>query len=235
MRRAGWWSEFGLGLATLAAGLAGCGGSNPTPPAANPAGTPVSANTPAANPGTAPGPEAPYVEPANDPARQPPAAAAEALRQFLLAMVGRDEAGLRRLTLNHPELPVLWQGERPPDDYLADAHKEIAGIAFYRVLPGDTVLDLEGKEMLVKEGDIKAGWTMLTFDENPIPFFLQEDQGQWKVHAAPIITTRKIAAAEAQMDALENEGQPSLEQPGVQPAEQLGSRPGDTVPPGGLR
>lgn len=237
MRRLAWIS--GLAAVCLA-GLVGCGGGNPPEPVAGPTAPPAtgtpSPGAPAAGvPVAAASPmEEPYV-PAADPLRKPDANAAETLRHFLMAMVERNQAVLQQVTLNHPELPVLWQGEKPPADYLADARQEIAAITFYRVLPGDTVLGLDGKEMLIKETDIQSHQLLLTFDENPIPFFLEQQQGVWKVHAAPIIATRKIAAAEAALEAQENAtaGQPPS-QPGVQPAEQLGTRPGETaVPPGG--
>jgi len=165
-------------------------------------------------------------DPAPPAERTPEQAASDTLRKFLYAMVERDQATIESISLPHPELSLLWMGEKQDPDYLIDAKKEIDSIAFSKLLPGDNMVDLSGKPMVVKEGDVKANELMVTFNENPIPFFLEKTDGAWKVHPTPIIASRKAAIAEFEAQNAEAEkgspAQPPVQQPAVQTADQLG-------------
>lgn len=204
-------------LALLPVLAAGCGGT-PDAPQAN------------GNNGAATNPEAPVERVADAPPpveRTPEPAAADTLRKFLYAIVERDQATLQSISLPHPDLSLLWVGEKPEAEYLADAKKEIDSIAFSKLLPGDKMIDLSGAEMTIKATDVKEGQLLVTFNENPIPFFLEKQAGTWRIHPAPIIASRKAAIAEmqaAEVDAQKGTPeQPPVQQPAVQTADQLGS------------
>jgi hypothetical protein len=180
----------------------------------------------------------------NAPERQPTADAVATLKAFLLAMLQRDQKAIEQLTYEHPDRAILWHDTPPPAEILAEAKAQIDSIQFHKVTPGDQILGLDGKPLVVKEGDLKPNQIMLTFAENPIPFFLEQEAGAWRVHATPIITIKRSSLEDAQAEAAAQAllgpdtkplgpGGQTVQQPAVVPADNLGPPPGvSQLPPG---
>lgn len=227
-----WASVFGwtsLAVVPLVALAAGCGGP-PDAPAANGNHAPASATANGNDTTPTPEVEQPVVavpDPAPPSDRALDQAATDTLRKLLYSMVERDQKTIEAICLPHPELAMLWFGEKRDAEELALLKNEIDTIAFSKLLPGDTMIDLSGKPIEIKPGDVKENQLLVTFPSNPITFFLEKQEGVWKVHPTPIIASRKasIAADQAAESEAQNgpSAQPAVQQPGIQTADQLNS------------
>lgn len=114
-----------------------------------------------------------------------------AVRAFLLAVVESDENRIRQVTVPNPDLSILWQAKRPPPDVFESMRNYYRSVPLRCLKVGETVVYPRGKKVVLGERDINATRQQVTHPDNPIPFFVVQVDGQWKVDAWTVIAVRK--------------------------------------------
>lgn len=209
-----------LSLATCLLVAVGCSSSAPEPDQAA-SGQPNSPGQPAATEPVRTAAET--ATPGDNPRKPADPQAVAVLRQFMLAVFENDEAQLRAVSVDHPELNVLLSTEPAAPDAVREARDHVASIEFHSLAAGDKIF-LYGQPYVLEPGDIQPGELMLTFEGNEHPFFLQKQPTGWKVRPESVISVVKAARQAETPDAAApaTAGQ-NVPQPSVQSAEQLGS------------
>jgi hypothetical protein len=124
----------------------------------------------------------------------------DALRSFLMAMVERDEAALRVLTVPKPETDLAWllRGQAAPPEAVERLRTVFSELKIQRLKPGDQFKLARGQVGTVRPEEVGEDRAVVLSEGSPLPTRLQRIDGHWKVDAGPIIAGRKAAAAAQQ-------------------------------------
>lgn len=179
--------------------------------------------------GAAPSPDqAPAPEAA--PESLPQGTPEDAYRSFLLAMLTKDEKGLRALVLSNDEAPVsdddfawLLRGEDPPLLARAMMKTMIPRQTVERLAVGDLVVLPGGREIRVEPAEVSDTRAVVRGEGTPVPTRCWKVDDLWKVDARPVIAGRKAAdaarrRAEAQRKAAEKGADPGSQDDASGPA-----------------
>jgi len=118
----------------------------------------------------------------------------EVARRFFAAVLTRDKAAIERYILPEEHSDVLWQGPPVSEAARRAAHKQVDGMKFKRLQPGDTVTASNGKEYKVDERQVNAERVLLLPDGFRFPFALVKQPDGWKVKATTMIVARLEAS-----------------------------------------
>jgi hypothetical protein len=125
------------------------------------------------------------------------------LMEFLVALLGKDAETVKRTSVPHPELSILWETQdAAPPDVLAEIKAFLDG-QLIRLRVGDRVKLPSGRYLAVDEGAIDDNRVILlaTFPgEESVPFTLSKSQGVWRVDTTPLIAARKAVVAAKERD-----------------------------------
>jgi hypothetical protein len=154
-------------------------------------------------PDAKPQPPAERGAPKAKPGRKPKSAIAnatpeQALRTFMIAMVAKDEATLRAVTLPNDDLPWLFRGQAPPAGQLANVKNQFAKMPIRVLKPGDEITLPGNRKVTVQPQEVTADRAVLLPQGAPVPTRCRKVDGLWRVDAAPIIAGRKAAEAARQ-------------------------------------
>ena len=127
-----------------------------------------------------------------------PSSPEDSVRNFLLAMLERNEKELRKWSLPHKDWDILLAGNRPPQEALKQIKSAFKNIPIKRLKVGDRVALPGGRTMTVDESRVNENWRLLQLENDPLPWTLVNKEGEWKVDPSPIIAARKAAAAARQ-------------------------------------
>ena len=120
----------------------------------------------------------------------------EAFRTFLVAMMTRDEATLRAVTLPTDDFDWLLRGQALRADQVEQFKAEVAQQPIRSLKPGDEItLPGNRKVPRVLPEEVTAERAVLLPEGSPIPSRLRKVDGRWRVDATPIIAGRKAADA----------------------------------------
>ena len=116
-------------------------------------------------------------------------------RRFFIAFFTQDEESLKDLCLPHPELHVMWGGERLPPDYLEVVKRMIATSPAKIVKPGDMFM-IGGKvfEMQAYDATVYCPVNFEFWPVFPIPCHREREGDRWRIDAGAWIAARKGAA-----------------------------------------
>jgi hypothetical protein len=117
----------------------------------------------------------------------------EAFRTFLIAMVTKDEATLRSVTLPTDEFDWLLKGQALPADRIEDFKAQVARQPIRALKPGEVISLPGNRKMTVQPEEVTADRAVLLPEGAPLPNRLQKVDGRWRVDATPIIAGRKAA------------------------------------------
>lgn len=117
-----------------------------------------------------------------------------AAREFLLAMLSGDEAAVRRWSLPHAEIAMLWSSPAPPEA-IAQARQYAEQLSFTRLQVGDVIQLPGGKTLTLDETHVNENRAQLMAPDAPIPFILVRGEERWRVDPSPLIASRKTVAA----------------------------------------
>lgn len=119
----------------------------------------------------------------------------QALRIFFIAMILKDEATLRSVTLPTKDFDLLLKGERPPSDQLKEIKEQIAKQPIRELKAGDEITLPGNRKVKVKEEEVTADRAVLLPEGSPIPTRVRKVEKRWRVDATAIIAGRKAAEA----------------------------------------
>jgi len=117
----------------------------------------------------------------------------QTLRTFLAALIDRDEATLRAVTLPSDDLKWLLSGQIAPPNKVAEFKAKTVNEPILVLKPGDEVPLSGDRKFIVGPADVTADRAMLLPKAIPLPIRLQKVKGKWLVDAAPLIAGRKAA------------------------------------------
>jgi hypothetical protein len=118
----------------------------------------------------------------------------EVARRFFVAVLTRDKPAIERYILPEEHSELLWKGPIVSEAARRAAHKQVDGMQFKRLQPGDTVTAANGKEYKVDERQINAERVLLLPDGFRFPFALVKQPDGWKVKATTMIVARLEAS-----------------------------------------
>jgi hypothetical protein len=130
--------------------------------------------------------------------REVPAATPEqAWRTFLTAMIVKDAATLRAVTLPAParDFEVLLLGQGPPPDQVEAVKAQIAKQKIRVLKPGDEFTLPGGRKLKVQPEEVGDDRAVLLPEGAPLPTRVRKVENRWRVDASPIIAGRKAAEA----------------------------------------
>lgn len=121
-------------------------------------------------------------------------------RDLLRAILYCDKATVKKLTTPNPHRKILWDGERLPEDVLANQMRVIAGTTFRFLRPGEQLTLPGDRTVEITENDVNPKSQILLpnfgMREQPVLFIVTlEDSGRWKIDPEPLIATRLFAEA----------------------------------------
>jgi len=119
----------------------------------------------------------------------------QALRTFLIAMLLKDEATLRAVTLPTADFDWLLRGEDVPVDQLEEIKTQVAKQSIRALKPGDEISLPNGRKATVQPASVTADDAILLTEGFPLPHSLRRIDGRWRVEAGPVIAARKAAEA----------------------------------------
>ncbi len=122
----------------------------------------------------------------------------EALRTFMVAAVAHDEATLREVTLEDPELVWLLRGQPAPAAAVERMRGLAADMRIKRLKPGDQFKMPQGRVAVIGPDEVTEDRAVVVPEGAPVPVRLERINGHWKVDASPAIAARKAAAAAQQ-------------------------------------
>lgn len=119
----------------------------------------------------------------------------EALRSFFAAMLNGDIDSLKTFSIEHEDVGVLVEGERPPKDQLAAALEMFAKTPINSLSVGESFSVGGGSPITVTKSMVSENRKLLTMAGNPAPFPVHKTGEFWKVDPSTIIAARKTAAS----------------------------------------
>ena len=112
------------------------------------------------------------------------------LKEFLMAVVVADLARIDAVSLPHPDVDVLAQGQPVPAKAEGEQRTQLDATHFVRLKRGDKVTLPGGQQLVMDESHVNENRVQLTFTGNPVPFILVREDGQWKVEPDTLIAAR---------------------------------------------
>lgn len=119
----------------------------------------------------------------------------QALRTFFIAMMTKDEATLRAVTLPTEDFDWLLRGQALPADKIEDVKAQLARQTIRTLKPGDDITLPGNRRVKVMPEEVTADRAVLLPQGAPVPSRLRKTDGRWRVDASPIIAGRKAAEA----------------------------------------
>jgi len=116
------------------------------------------------------------------------------LREFLAALVAKDQEKIERLIMPDPNAAILWRGEKPSDKNLRAAQSYFRSVVFQRRKAGEVISLQNGRKLTLAAVHVNKNRTVLTSPGFPTPYTLIRRRGQWRVDAAPLIEANMAAA-----------------------------------------
>ncbi len=120
------------------------------------------------------------------------------LKQFFIAMLAGDKAGIQQVAIPNDRLDVLISTNQLTPQQIDSMKAQFASMPISRLSVGETVRLPNGKSINYDSSMINDNRQHLTMPGNPLPFDLVKTDGTWKVNAAPIIAARLAAQAAQQ-------------------------------------
>lgn len=120
-----------------------------------------------------------------------------AYRTFILAMMKKDEATLRSVTLPTETEDFAWllRGESPPPEALEEIEAELERQPIRKLKAGDTFTLPGGRRITFGPANIGEDRTVLVPEGSPLPTKIRKVAGRWRVDPRPVIAGRKAADA----------------------------------------
>ncbi|MEX0742420.1 MAG: hypothetical protein WD079_06445 [Phycisphaeraceae bacterium] len=121
----------------------------------------------------------------------------QAVRQLLVAVLMRDEAGVRASALPHENLHALWAGEPPDQERAAPFLKMLQQqMTTQQLQPGDVVA-LPGDQQHVLTEDVLTDDRKLVIAERKgetlmAPLWVERTEAGWRVDAGPLIAAEMM-------------------------------------------
>ena len=129
----------------------------------------------------------------------------EALRNFQLALITKDEATLRAVTLAADDFDWLLKGESIPANQSALMKARLERQLIRALKPGDEFnIPGVGKKNVQPE-EVSEERAVLLPAGAPLPFRLKRVDGRWRVDVRPVIAGRKAADAARKKSAKPNQ------------------------------
>ena len=119
----------------------------------------------------------------------------QALRIFLIAMMTKDEATLRAVTLPTDDFDWLLRGQAVPSDQAEAFKAQMARQPIRALKPGDVITLPGNRKVTVHKEEVTADRAVLLPEGAPVPNRVRRLDGRWRVDATPIIAGRKAAEA----------------------------------------
>ena len=126
-----------------------------------------------------------------------------ALRDFLVALMFKDEKAIRARVLSLEGVEWLLAGKAPPADQAKAVRASMARMPIRVLKPNETIeVPARGgsRKITVQPEETEADRAVLLPEGAPVPTRMRQVKGRWKVDASPIVAARK-AAAEARRKA----------------------------------
>ena len=117
----------------------------------------------------------------------------DAMRRLLMAAVKGDEYGIRRNTLDDPELALLWVWPAPADK-MSEATALVDAAKFRHLKAGDIAQMPGGGSVVVPAEGVTDDHQQLLQEGTPYPMAVSKDGGGWKVDPFRVIKARNLAA-----------------------------------------
>jgi hypothetical protein len=114
----------------------------------------------------------------------------EVARRFFVALLTRDQPAIVRYILPEEHSDVLWQGPKVSEAARRAAQKQVDGMQFQRLKPGDTVTAANGKQYTVDQRQVNAERVLLLPKGFRFPFALVKHPDGWKFKATTMIAAR---------------------------------------------
>ncbi len=130
----------------------------------------------------------------------------DALRTFVLAMAGRDDAALRTITLPAQGFEWLMSGPPAPASLLKELQERLALQPFRRLKAGDSITLPSGQPAVIKPEDVGPDQALLLPQGARLPTRLQRIKGHWKVDPSGVIAGRKASESARKSAAQKNAG-----------------------------
>jgi hypothetical protein len=119
----------------------------------------------------------------------------QALRTFLIAMLLKDEATLRTVTLPTEDFDWLLRGQAVPADQGEKVKAEVSRQPIRALKPGDEITLPGNRTLTVQPEAVNADNALLLPEGASLPHPVVNVDGRWRVDASSIIAGRKAAAA----------------------------------------
>ncbi len=129
-----------------------------------------------------------------------------ALRTFQIALLTKDEATLRAVTLPTDDFAWLLKGQVAPPGKVEAAKAYFADQSIKALKPGDTFTLPGNRNIVVKAEEVTTDRAVLVPEGAPIPTRCHRVEGRWRVDATAIIAGRKAADAAARKKGARREG-----------------------------
>ena len=112
-----------------------------------------------------------------------------------MAMVLKDEATLRAVTLPTKDFDFLLRGEAPPAAQIEAIKAQIAKLPIRVLKPGDEITLPGNRKLTIKAEEVTADRAVLLPEGSPVPNRVQKVEKRWRVDATSIIAGRKAVGA----------------------------------------
>ena len=111
----------------------------------------------------------------------------QAMRSFIVAMMTKDEATLRAVTLPTDDFDWLLQGSAIPKDQTKEFKAQIARMPIRVLKPGEEITLPGNRKVTIKPEEVTADRAMLLPQGTPFPVSCRKINGRWNIDATPII------------------------------------------------
>ena len=126
----------------------------------------------------------------NPPQNQAELEPEDVARQFFVAVLTRDKPAIERYILPEDHSELLWKGAPVSEAARHAAHKQVDGMKFKRLKPGDKVTAADGKEYTIDERQVNDDRVLLLPEGFRLPFALVKQPDGWKFKATTMIAAR---------------------------------------------
>lgn len=114
-----------------------------------------------------------------------------AIRTFIVAMMTKDAAVLRSVTLPADGLDVLLQGQAISPDAVEGFKAQVAGLPVQLLKAGEEVTLADGRKYKARAEGVGPDCAVVLPKGASFPVLCRKDDGRWRVDAAPIIASMK--------------------------------------------
>ena len=122
----------------------------------------------------------------------------DTFREFMIAMVAKDEKTLRAVTVPNNDFDWLLKGAAPPANQLEGIKAQMMKTPIKTLKAGDTFALPQKRTGMIRTDEVSEDRAVILPDlpvDTPFPVRLRKIDGIWRVDAAPMIAGRKAADA----------------------------------------